>query len=40
LQLREGQRHGKAFSFMEVEDDTEPDSTLNLAKMSEEQRRR
>ena len=40
LQLREGQRHGKAFSFMEVEDDTELDNTLNLAKMSEEQRRR
>jgi hypothetical protein len=40
LQLREGQRHGKAFSFMEVEDDTELDNTLNLAKMSEEERRR
>ncbi|MDE2330966.1 MAG: hypothetical protein KGK16_09315 [Bradyrhizobium sp.] len=40
LQLREGQRQGKAFSFMEVEDDTEPDGTLNVAKMSEEQRRR
>ena len=40
LQLREGQRHGKAFSFMEEEDDNEPDSTLNLTKMSEEQRRR
>jgi hypothetical protein len=40
LQLREGQRRGKAFSFMEVEDDTEPDSNLNLANMSEEQRRR
>jgi hypothetical protein len=40
LQLREGQRHGKAFSFMEVEDDTEPHSTFNLAKMSEEQQRR
>jgi Family of unknown function (DUF6505) len=36
LRLREGQRHGKAFSFMEVEDDTEADSTLNFAKMSEE----
>lgn len=36
LQLREGQRHGKAFSFMEVEDGTEPDSDLNLANMSEE----
>jgi Family of unknown function (DUF6505) len=40
LRLREGQRHGKAFSFMEVEDDPEPDGTLNLARMSEEQRRR
>ncbi len=40
LQLREGQRHGKAFSFMEVEDDTEPDSALNLANMSEERPRR
>lgn len=40
LQLREGQRHGKAFSFMEVEDETEPDSNLNLAKMSEEPPRR
>lgn len=40
LQLREGQRHGKAFSFMEVEDDTEPDSNLNLADMSEEPSRR
>ena len=40
LQLREGQRHGKAFSFMEVEDGTEPDSDLNLAKMSEEPLRR
>ena len=39
LQLREGQRHGKAFSFMEIVDDTEPDSTLNLRNMSEEQRR-
>lgn len=36
LQLREGQGHGKAFSFMEVEDDVEPDSDLNLANMSEE----
>jgi hypothetical protein len=40
LQLREGQRHGKAFSFMEVEDDTEPDSNLHLANMSEEPPRR
>jgi uncharacterized protein DUF6505 len=35
LQLREGQRHGKAFSFMEVEDDAEPDNNLNLVNMSE-----
>jgi uncharacterized protein DUF6505 len=40
LQLREGQRHGKAFSFMEVEDDTTPDGNLSLANMSEEPRRR
>jgi hypothetical protein len=40
LQLREGQGHGKAFSFMELEDDTEPDSDLHLANMSEEPRRR
>jgi Family of unknown function (DUF6505) len=40
LHLREGQRHGKAFSFMEVEDDTGPDSNLNLANMSEELSRR
>jgi hypothetical protein len=40
LQLREGQRHGKAFSFMEVEDDTEPDGDLSLANMSEERPRR
>jgi hypothetical protein len=36
LQLRDGQGHGKAFSFMEVEDDTEPDSNVNLMNMSEE----
>lgn len=40
LQLREGQGHGKAFSFMEIEDDTEPDGDLNLANMSEEPPRR
>ena len=40
LQLREGQGHGKAFSFMEVEDDTEPDSDLDLANISEERRDR
>jgi len=40
LQLREGQGHGKAFSFMEVEDDTAPDGHLNLADMSAERDRR
>lgn len=35
LQLREGQGHSKAFSFMEVEDDTEPDGGLSLADMSQ-----
>lgn len=40
LRLREGQRHSKAFSFMEVEDDTVPDGNLDLANMSEEPRRR
>ena len=40
LQLREGEHHGKAFSFMEVEDDSEPDSRLNFANMSEEPSRR
>ena len=39
LQLREGQGHGKAFSFMEMEDDIESDSDLNLADMSREPRR-
>ncbi|MBR0693181.1 DUF6505 family protein [Bradyrhizobium lablabi] len=39
LQLREGQRHGKAFSFMEVDDDSEADNELNLADMSRELRR-
>jgi Family of unknown function (DUF6505) len=40
LQLREGQGHSKAFSFMEVEDDSEPDSNLNLVDLSLEPRRR
>ena len=40
LQLREGEHHGKAFSFMEVEDDSEPDSRLNLVNMSGEPSRR
>jgi hypothetical protein len=39
LRLREGQGHSKAFSFMEADDDTEPDSDLNLANMSQESRR-
>ena len=41
LQVKEGQdRHSKAFSFMEVEDDAETDSQLNLADMSREPPRR
>lgn len=40
LQLREGQRHGKAFSFMEVEDDVEPNSDLNCADKGQEPRLR
>jgi len=41
LQLKEGQdRHSKAFSFMEVEDDAESDQRLNLADMSQEPPRR
>ena len=36
LQLRQGQGHGKAFSFMEVEDDAAPDTDLNLVDMSRE----
>ncbi|MBI5263300.1 MAG: hypothetical protein HY852_15940 [Bradyrhizobium sp.] len=40
LQLREGQGgHSKAFSFMEVEDDTEPEGDFKLADMSQEPRR-
>ena len=38
LKLREGTGHGKAFSFMEIEDDLEPDSHIDLANMSEEPR--
>lgn len=35
LQLKEGQdRHGKAFSFMEVDDDADADQHLNLADMT------
>ncbi|WP_027557011.1 DUF6505 family protein [Bradyrhizobium sp. Cp5.3] len=40
LQLRAGQGHSKAFSFMEVEDDVEPDSDLRLADMNQEPRHR
>lgn len=40
LQLREGPRHGRAFSFMEMEDDTDPEDNFKLANLSEEQRRR
>ena len=40
LKLREGSGHSKAFSFMEVEDDPEPESDLHLADMSLEPRRR
>ena len=40
LQLKEGQGHGKAFSFMEAEDDIEPDGDLDLANMRGEPRRR
>ncbi|MBR0816673.1 DUF6505 family protein [Bradyrhizobium liaoningense] len=40
LQLREGQGHGRAFSFMEIENDAEPDGDLNLVDLSRELRRR
>jgi Family of unknown function (DUF6505) len=40
LQLREGQGHSKAFSFMEIDEDTEPDGALDLANISEESPRR
>ncbi len=36
LQLREGQGHSKAFSFMEMEDDVEPDGDLRLADLGRE----
>jgi hypothetical protein len=41
LQLREGagHSHSRAFSFMEVEDDTEPEGALDLAGLSTEPRR-
>jgi Family of unknown function (DUF6505) len=35
LQLREGQGHGKAFSFMEIGEDSEPNGDLNLVSISE-----
>lgn len=40
LKLREGTGHSNAFSFMEIEDDVEPDSNLNLADLGSEPRRR
>jgi hypothetical protein len=40
LQRQGGTGHSKAFSFLEVEDDPEPDSDLSLADMSSEPRRR
>ena len=40
LKLREGMGHSRAFSFMEVEDDTEPDDDVNLANMTSEPPRR
>lgn len=36
LQLREGQGHSKAFSFMEVADEAEPDESLKLAELGRE----
>jgi hypothetical protein len=36
LKLREGMGHSRAFSFMEVEDDPEPDNDVNLADMTSE----
>jgi Family of unknown function (DUF6505) len=40
LQLREGQGHSKAFSFMEIDEDTESDGDLDLANFSGEPPRR
>ncbi|QDW37975.1 hypothetical protein FFI89_012930 [Bradyrhizobium sp. KBS0727] len=40
LQLRERGGHSKAFSFMEVEDDTDRDGQLDLADLSTEPQRR
>jgi hypothetical protein len=36
LHLREGQGHSKAFSFMEMEDDAQPDDHLKLADLNRE----
>lgn len=36
LQLREGQGHSKAFSFMEIEDDVQPDGDLKLVELGRE----
>lgn len=38
LRLREGFGHSKAFSFMEIEDDIEPDGNRRLADSSQEPR--
>ena len=40
LRLRDGQGHSRAFSFMEVDDEDEPDSDLHLADMGQERRGR
>jgi hypothetical protein len=40
LELRERSSHSKAFSFMEVEDDPEPERGLDLADMNLEPPRR
>jgi uncharacterized protein DUF6505 len=40
LQLREGAGHSKAFSFMEIEEDAEPNADLHLSDMTSEPRRR
>jgi hypothetical protein len=40
LQRREGLGHAKAFAFLEVEDESPPDTSLSLADMSSEARRR
>jgi hypothetical protein len=40
LKLRERSGHSRAFSFMEVEDEPEPESDVHLADMSLEPRRR